>query len=1226
MAKEIDFEKLAGAQKQIDEIDIDALIAAEETGGISGRKTNLPPSARAQLKDAIAAATNTPGEQEPSRGRSEIADVSPQEIETLRSRIEEEVSKSIQGSLLGLAGNTPADRERFFKELAQELSLPSGPDGTPLSPEALKAHYEALEERASRGEEIASLAASGNVYAQMAQGKIAQILRKDIEERAKRIAEVEVTKKFGMLADMRNVPGLSLAEFGGRITIEGFIAYVAYRSAENAVFLTLSQMDATSTLGTDTRRTIAIGVAALASYSALRFRHSIYKSAQDWGADSAHTIRGALKPRAIVRTGFRATMAALVAYGGAIAISKAITVSEKTTTYGADSGEKIRPVSDSLGKAAGIMDGFFTQLKERQQAIVDTERGSVTGVKGAGTSAGKGYGERAAHKDYLFNGAYQQIDKFAGKKIDPALEQFRRDVLGVPDGTSLSDHVQNLWKKSGFEAQRKKASDEIQVLNTLLSNEQGQTFLTRLVKTTLKQVDDPTAILRQVQKVLEEIKKLLDVHHAFKASTDELFQKVNAQGLLLAKAAGQGIDARAPEFSIDISPLSQLPQAPGAGANTVSVTEDELKSIVSFFEKQPGMTWFGAFIKSDDSSKTRTKLILSFMGLYFGIENTANLIFAMREMARRRREKREMPEKLRDLNMLEDKLASEIAFTVLRHASVYADVLSRDPESIIPIVEQLKARIRFFLRSKAESVDPHLSEEPTWSDKWWHRADHVSNFLIDRGPERIRHVDAYITELQDMVSQSQKPKGFVKLIAEMSLPGAQDIARSYDPSLAPATNDSSRERSIQEVDQHMHFLIARIQARRHVLQLLRTDMEARASIGADNVERATKFWTESIMMQLDGTGVVSVGADDARFFETYARLAQEEDADERELVRLASSGRTILMRSLQVGTSSSRITLPATFTEKFIDDSLNKPLSLTRGMTDAYTREIRHYMETLGSSEIASRQLTNLNTRAVPALLASLGSRAPAQEYLLRAEYAYSAERHGPVFRVGIYHPETAIRIGTAEYPVTIPVAEDHEESLAEDVRNWFTHPNPGALEVAARILNADLRTRVEQVAKEVSSDSLLGSELRLVLSSKNDIPAETYTRVVRLSTLSAILQRQDIRLGSLRSKVLSEQQLDLFSLPNETLTDPNTPLATLLDLAPVHTEGVSDLPSAIPQIRGLMPGYEVVFDMTRRKIVVTAPRSLTEKRLVTKSAEFDTRLLYDIHALAQKTREVLDT
>lgn len=61
MTDKINFDNLGAATKAIDAIDIDALLAEENaTEASGGRKTHLPPDARAGLKDAITAATSTP--------------------------------------------------------------------------------------------------------------------------------------------------------------------------------------------------------------------------------------------------------------------------------------------------------------------------------------------------------------------------------------------------------------------------------------------------------------------------------------------------------------------------------------------------------------------------------------------------------------------------------------------------------------------------------------------------------------------------------------------------------------------------------------------------------------------------------------------------------------------------------------------------------------------------------------------------------------------------------------------------------------------------------------------------------------------------------------------------------------------------------------------------------------------------------------------------------------
>lgn len=1144
----------------------------------------------------------------------------PEELSALQSRIQDEVKKSVRGTFENLAGKTPEEREAFLSALQKEFA---GAFGTTRAAgageEDLRRDFEEFEAHAAKGGEPASLAASGNAYARMAQGKIAGTMRQDLEERARKIAELEVTKKFGMLANMKSVPGLSIAEFGGRITIEAFIAYVAYQSAQNAVFLTLSQMASTSSMSGEARRAIAVGVAALASYSAFKFRHSIYTAAQDWGADGTSAVKEVAHPKNITKTGFRAGMAGLVAFGGAIAITKAVNTSEKVSEFGDKSQEQIRPVSESLEKGADIMSKFFEDLQARQDAIVNVETGAVTGVAGAGKSAGKGYGIKAAHKDYLFNGKFENKEKFVDGKIDPALVSFRTDTLEIPDGISITAYVRQLWEQSGFEAQRTKAKKEIDTVSALLENEKGQNFNTRLIKTTLKQVDDPTVIPRQIELALFEIQKLVEIHGTFKDRVDGVFGKINADGLSLAKAAGQGIDVRAPEFSIDITPLGNLPKAPGTGENIITISDEDVRNVVAFFEKQPGMAWFGEFVKDDDASRSRTKIILSFMALYFGIENTANLIFAMRELSRRRREKKEMPGKISDIYSLEDIIATEIAFTVLQHSPVYAGVLRNEPERIIPIVEQLKSRVRFFLREKAESADPRLSEDPTWSEKQWHRVDHISNILIDRGPERIRHVDGYIAELEDLVAECKDPRKFAALLMEIGLPGARDIASAYDPKLpSPRTGTPESKLASAQVEEHIGFLMARMQARRYVLDTTRSDIASRSEVGADAVERASKFWSGGVMMQLDGTGTVSVGLEDAKFFESYARLSQEEDSDETELAHLVQSGRTTMMRAL-VDPNSKKIIVPAALKDTFVDDVRAKPLSVSQSMVDAYKQEVRAYMRESNSAEIVSRQLSSINTLAVPDIITSLGTQPHAQDYRMRAEYAYSREKRGPVFRIGIYNPETNVRVGTAEYPTTIPHTESSGEKLAESVRDWYTSPNPGALEIAARILHARMRAYAGETAEAAARDSNLGKDLRLTLSGSREISSETLTTLTRVATASALLERQALRLSDVKNHPLSQQQLGIFQIPDTVLTDPAVPLETFLDAAPVHAEGVSELVHAIPEIRSLLAGYEVVLDVAQRKIRITAERNIKEARFKDRTIELEMSSLYDIGEMKRR-------
>ncbi|MFZ2555720.1 MAG: hypothetical protein WAZ27_03285 [Minisyncoccia bacterium] len=1144
----------------------------------------------------------------------------PEDLSNLQSRIRDEVQKSVAETFEHLAGKTPQERKVFLSALQQEFAGAFGTKrASGASEDDLRRDFEEFEAHAAGGGEPASLAASGNAYARMAQGKIAGTLRQDFEERAKKIAGLEVTKKFGMLANMKSVPGLSLAEFGGRISIEAFIAYVAYQSAQNAVFLTLSQMASTSSMSGEARRAIAVGVAALASYSAFKFRHSIYTAAQDWGADGTSALKTVASPKNIAQTGFRAGMAGLVAFGGAIAITKAINISEKMSGFGDKSQEKIRPVSESLDRGADIMSKFFEDLQARQDAIVNVETGAATGIKGAGKSAGKGYGIKAAHKDYLFNGRFENKDKFVDGKIDPALVTFRTNTLQMPDNISITAYVRQLWEKSAFEAQRTKAKKEIDILNGLLEKEKGQNFNTRLVKTTLKQVDDPTVIPHQVELALAEIQKLVEIHHTFKARADGLFAQINAEGLALAKAAGQGIDVRAPEFTIDVSPLGELPNAPGVGENSITISDEDVRNVVEFFEKQPGMAWFGEFVKDDDASHSRTKIILSFMALYFGIENMANLIFAMRELSRRRREKKEVPEKIRDIYALEDIIATEIAFTVLQHSPVYAGVLGNEPERIIPIVEQLKSRVRFFLREKAESADPRLSEDPTWSEKQWHRVDHISNILIDRGPERIRHVDGYIAELEDLVAECKDPNKFAALLMEIGLPGARDIASAYDPKSSPPRAGTPEARlASAHVEEHIGFLIGRIQARKYVLDTMRSDIASRAELGADAVERASKFWSGGIMMQLDGTGTVSVGLEDAKFFESYARLSQEEDSDETELARLVQSGRTMMMRSL-FNPASKGVIVPAALTDSFVEDALTKPLSVSQSMVDAYKREIREYMQGSNSAEIVSRQLSSINTLAVPDIMVALGTQPHAQDYRMRAEYAYSREKRGPVFRIGIYDPTTNVRVGTAEYHTTVPNNDSSSEELAESIRDWYTNPNPGALEIAARILHARMRTYAEQTAGAAARDTSLGKDLRLTLSGFQVVSPQTLDTLTRVATASALLERQALRLSDVKNHPLSQQQLGIFQIPDTVLTNPRAPLETFLDAAPVHAEGVSELVRAIPEIRSLLAGYEVVLDVAQRKIRITAGRNIREARFQDRTVELDMSSLYDIGEMKRR-------
>lgn len=1146
----------------------------------------------------------------------------PEELSELQKRIKDEVEKSITHTFESLTGKTPEERAEFLRELEKEFSgILDERRATGATDDDIRLDFDEFQTHASESDKLASLAAAGNTYAQMARSKFADSIRHDIGERAMKMAELEATKKFGMLANMRRFPGLSLLEFGGRTGIEGFIAYVAYQSAQNAVFLWLSQTAATGGMSGGTRRAIAEGVAAIASYSAFKFRHSIYASAQDWGADGKSALKTITSPKKIAKTGFRAGMAGLVAFGGAIAITKTINISEKMSGFGAQSQEKIQPVSDSLARGADIMAGFFTDLQAKQDAIVNTETGAAAGTKGTGRSAGRGYKIKAAHKDYLFNGRYDRVQY--PQDLDPALTVFRKETLQIPEGITVADYIRQLWEKSGFEAQRETAKREIDVLSGLLKTEKEQSFETRLVKTTLKQVDDPTVIPHQVQRVLGEIQKLLTIHHDFKTKVDDIFAKINAQGLGLAKAAGEGIDVHAPDFTIDIAPLGELPSAPGMGEHAITISPEDVKHIVEFFEKQPGLAWFGEFVKDDDPSRSRTKIILSFMALYFGIENTANLLFAMRELARRRREKKEMPEKIRDIYVLEDKIATEMAFTVLQHSPLYAGVLKNEPDRILPIVEQLKGRIRFFLRSKADEVDPRLPEDPTWAQRQWHRIDHISNILIDRGPERIRHVDRYISELEEIIDRSKTPEGFVALLAECQLPGTEDIARVYDPKLlAIAVGSIDAREANRQLEEHIQFLIARVQARTYVVDRLRTDLISRADTGMDAMERAAKFWSGGVMLQLDGTGDVSVGTDDARFFETYARLSQEEAEDEQELRRLVQSGRTMMMRALVADPVSQRVTVPAMLQESFLEDALKKPLSVSQAMTDAYQREIKEYMQD-DTAGIVSRQLSAINTQAVPAILSALKTQPYAQDYLLRAEYAYSPEKRGPVFRIGIHDPDTNVRVGTAEYHTTIP-QRDAGGDIAASVREWYAPSNPGALEVSARILHAHLKTNVERLAEMASHDPALGTDLKLTLSGRDTVSKVTLDILTRVMTASTILERQMMKLASIKTHPMSGQQLGIFQIPDAMFDDANTPLDAFLDAAPVHAEGISEIGRAIPEIRSLFPDHDVVLDVVRRKVVITTGRSLSERRFRTRTIELDMASLYDIAGMKRQVDKEL--
>ena len=57
MAEEINFKKLTEAQKALDSLDIDSMLATPDTPADSGRKKDLPTDQRAQLRDAVAQAT-----------------------------------------------------------------------------------------------------------------------------------------------------------------------------------------------------------------------------------------------------------------------------------------------------------------------------------------------------------------------------------------------------------------------------------------------------------------------------------------------------------------------------------------------------------------------------------------------------------------------------------------------------------------------------------------------------------------------------------------------------------------------------------------------------------------------------------------------------------------------------------------------------------------------------------------------------------------------------------------------------------------------------------------------------------------------------------------------------------------------------------------------------------------------------------------------------------------
>lgn len=1159
---------------------------------------------------------------------------SAEEIQQIETLIDSEVSSAVRSAIENLAGATKVEQEAFLAELraaAEPAIAQMKAAGT--SESDIEQQLTELQEHIIAGN-IVGLNASGNPFAKIAHTKIITAVQKATQQSAERIAELEVTKRFGIFADPRNMPGLSVMEIGGRVTIEAFIAYVAYRSAENATFLALSQMDFSSNWTADWRRLIAVAVAGAASYGAFKFRHNIYRSAQDFGADLRDAGKSVIHPQRLAGIGVRTAMAAFVAFAGTTAIINVLAGGQKSGNFGATAEVAINGVQTKVETAGTILGPYFDDLVKKTRDIVLTETGEITGVAGAGRSAGRGYGPKAAHKDFLFNGTYRAND-FKGT-LDPALKAFRTDTLKIPEGVSVADHIKKEWEKSGFHAQLTIATREINELKRLVALQKAKTLTGEFVNTTLKQVDDPRAIPNQVARTITEIEKLVKEYKLFKVETDRIFEEINKRGLQLAKAAGEGIQVSAPDLVIETTELTKLPAAPGS-RNSIWLTPDDTKEVIAFLKKQPGFAWFGTLVEGKDADESQKRLILSFMAIYLGVENLANLIFALRELRRRRREKKEIegkdgaPGKLHDIYRLEDEITTELALGAMRFAPLYKDALTRHtPDQALRTLEQLKAQARVFLRERADAVDPHLPDEPTALDRWAHRLDHISNILVDRGPERIRHVDAYIGELESIKERGSTSEGFAALLAESGLPGGASAQLALDEKLQqdPVAFESAlARRETRAFERRMNFLIQRIQARNIVLGELKSHEETRTAQGTAHLESATKFWSGGVLLSLDGKpDTVAVGVDDARFFEMYARLANEQRRDEFELYDIALRGRTVLERSLTIDRNTRQVVLPPQFQITFVRDALSRPLSIPQGMLDAYRREIQLYASNREAAGRLSEQLTAIN-EIIPDVLNSVSSLPETQGADVRGEYAYSAAEGGPVFRVSVYR-DTGERIATAEYPKVIPQPEANAPLLAREVSTWFASGNPGALEVEGRILHSRLKQSNEQfagVVRNAIGQNTLNETLRINLQDLRALDSTQIEQLARLSTFTTLLDRQKLRLNNMRANPMTSQELRLFKVPEKWTREPsNVTIDELLRDATVLPEGIFGLANALPLFEQILPGHKVTFDFGSRRINITRPMNISQGALLPVSKDFGFEILNDLSTAATHIRKEL--